>query len=146
MESRTAPTLPLIKIRSSATVGEAAQMISDLSIGALGVVDEDGIFVGIFTERDLAWVVARGLDCKEATIAETLNDFPVIIDGPIGVERAIEEMVAAHVRHLLVRNGSEMRIVSARDLLRETLADKKIRAHIVSESEMRHWTNDGAAS
>ena len=138
MSQRIVPTLPLIKIRGSATVAEAAQMISDLSIGALGVMDEDGIFVGIFTERDLAWVVARGIDCTESTIAENLNDFPVIVDAPLTVDRAIEEMVAAHVRHLLVRAGKDIRIVSARDLLRETLGDRGGNGHAASASEMRH--------
>jgi CBS-domain-containing membrane protein len=55
----TVQTHPLISIRSSATVQDAARLMADCSIAALGVLDKDRRFTGIVTERDLSWFVAQ---------------------------------------------------------------------------------------
>lgn len=53
-------THPLISIRSSAKVQEAARLMADCSIAALGVLDSDRRFMGIITERDLSWFCCSG--------------------------------------------------------------------------------------
>jgi CBS-domain-containing membrane protein len=45
----TVQTHPLISIRSQSTVQEAARLMADRSIGALGVLGGDKEFVGIIT-------------------------------------------------------------------------------------------------
>ena len=55
----TVQTHPLISIRSEATVQEAARLMADCSIGALGVFGDTKQFRGIITERDLSWFVAQ---------------------------------------------------------------------------------------
>lgn len=130
-------TKPLISIRSSASIVEAAQLISDLSIGALGVTDPNGAFVGLFTERDLAWVIAQGKDPSATVIGDVVNDFPVVVDAPLSWEEAAARFDRAHVRHLIVLQDGERRIVSARDLIR-TLVGGTDR-HVASASELRRW-------
>ena len=110
-------THPLISIRGSATVQEAARLMADASIGAVGVLGVDKDFAGIVTERDLAWFVARARDPRRVKVGEIVNDFPVVVDGPIDDVAAVERMRAARVRHLLVRDGEDFRIVSMRDYL-----------------------------
>lgn len=110
-------THPLISIRASATVQEAARLMADCSIGAVGVLDDSRRFLGILTERDLAWFVAQAGDPQEVAVREIANDFPVVVDGPIDDADALERMSRARVRHLIVRVDEDYRIVSLRDYI-----------------------------
>ena len=116
----TVQTKPLISIRSSATVQEAAQLMADCSIAALGILDKDHLFAGIVTERDLSWFVAQGKDAVETTVENITNDFPVVVEGPIEDSAAIERMRKARVRHLIVHEADDFRIVSMRDYVLRT--------------------------
>jgi CBS domain-containing protein len=111
----TVRTHPLISIRPGATVQETARLMADCSIGAIGVLDKQRRFVGIVTEQDLSWFVAQGKDPAETTIEEIANDFPVVVDGPIDDSAALERMRRARVRHLIVHEAGDFRIVSMRD-------------------------------
>jgi CBS domain-containing protein len=111
---------PLISIRSSASVQEAARLMADCSIGALGVLDEDRRFAGIVTERDLSWFVAQGKNATESAVEGITNDFPVVVEGPIEDSAALERMRRARVRHLIVHEADDFRIVSMRDYVLKT--------------------------
>lgn len=110
-------THPLISVRSSATVQEAARLMADCSIAALGVLDGHKSFIGILTERDLAWFVAQGRDAVATPVKDIVNDFPVVVGGPLDEAAALERMKRARIRHLIVRENEEFRIVSLRDFL-----------------------------
>jgi CBS domain-containing protein len=97
--------------------------MSDCSIGAVGILGHDKQLVGIFTERDLAWVVAQRRDPSEVKLSEVVNDFPVIVEGPLSDEAALDCMRKAHIRHLLIDEGGDVRIVSMRDLVSIPPAD-----------------------
>lgn len=108
---------PLISIRSGASVQEAARLMADCSIGALGVVGSNKEFVGIITERDLSWFVAQAKDAAGTTVAGIVNDFPVVADGPLDDAEALERMRRARIRHLIVREGDDFRVLSMRDFV-----------------------------
>lgn len=70
----------VISIDSSMTVNDAAKMMDDASIGAI-VVLENGIAVGIITERDLV----RRIIAKEkplSTNVKTAMSSPLIVINP----------------------------------------------------------------
>ncbi|MGI8708796.1 MAG: CBS domain-containing protein [Actinomycetota bacterium] len=128
----------LIRIRGSATLEDAARLMCDMSMGALGVDDADHRFVGLVTERDLLWAMAQGKDSGQTTVSDIVNDFPIVVDGPISPSKAAEKMMSAHVRHLLVREGDRLGIVSLRDVVRGSLVDSSSTcAHPASATEMR---------
>jgi CBS domain-containing protein len=110
-------TQPLISVRSTATVKDAARLMADCSIGALGVLDEHKEFAGIITERDLTWFVAQGLESSETAVSEVVNDFPIVLDGPVDEVTAIDRMHSGHIRHLIVHDDDGFRVVSMRDVL-----------------------------
>lgn len=110
-------THPLVSIRADASVQEAARLMADCSMGALGVLDSDKRFSGIVTERDLSWFVAQAKDPCATAVGEIANDFPVVMDGPATDEAILERMRTARIRHLIVREGDDFRIVSIRDYL-----------------------------
>lgn len=99
-------THPLVSVHDSATVAEAAQLMSDCSMGAVGVLGPDRKVAGIFTERDLTGFIARHGDPNETLLGEVMNDFPVVVEGPISDGGAIDRMTKAHIRHLLVLRGA----------------------------------------
>lgn len=110
-------THPLISMRASETVSEAARLMSGYGIGAIGVLGDNKHFMGIFTERDLMWLVAQGKVASEILLEEVVNDFPVVVDAPISEQDARERMARAHIRHLIVRDRDDYRIISMRDLV-----------------------------
>ena len=115
---------PLISIKSSATVQEAARLMADCSIAALGITNSDHSLGGIVTERDLSWFVAQAKDASSTTVEDITNDFPLIVEGPIDDRAALGHMSRARVRHLIVQEGDDFRIVSMRDyVMRPAVTD-----------------------
>ncbi len=110
-------THPLISMSDSETVGEAARLMADCGMSAIGVLDARKRFSGILTERDITWLVAQGKVASEILLREVVNDFPVIVDAPISASQALRRMDRAHIRHLIVRDGQDYRIISMRDLV-----------------------------
>lgn len=124
MDATKAPTRPLVRVRSTISIREAARLMCDMSMGALGVEGTEGEFVGIYTERDLMWNVAQGLDPEAVPLSRVVNDFPVVIDGPLTSLEAAIRMLEAHVRHLIVREEGELLIVSSRDLVKQDVSGR----------------------
>lgn len=120
-------THPLISIRPDATVHAAAELMNDCNIAALGLFDAEKRFTGILTERDITAFVSRGEDPTTSLVGEIGNDFPVVVTGPLSDADAIEWMRSAHIRHLIVREDGEFRIVSMRDFL----APSHLEDHVV---------------
>ncbi len=135
--TRTVQTRDLLRIRGSSSIKDAAQLMCDMSYGALGVDDEQYGFRGLVTERDLLWAVARGLPPEDTTLAEIVNDFPIVVDGPIGPEEALGKMASSHVRHLLIREGDDLRVLSMRDLMVAHLEHAERGHTFASAAELR---------
>ena len=135
MKTKDAPTLPLIRMDATSSLQDAAHLMCDMSMGAMGVDDAHGDFIGLVTERDILWGVAQGKDPETTTLRDILNDFPIVVQGPISTQDAARKMRQAHVRHLIIRQVEGLRIVSMRDLLIEYL-DEEGPEHLASLTEM----------
>ena len=115
VESRSLYTVP-----ATESLAGAARTMCDRSLGALGITWPDGKLAGIVTERDVTWCVAQGRDPATTVIADVMNDFPVMLEGPISRLEASVRMRDAHVRHLLVEEDGAVGIVSMWDILGDT--------------------------
>lgn len=120
-ERKVADILPrqeILTLRPSATVGEAARLMTARHVGAV-LVAEDGALKGIFTERDVVEkVVAIGLDPEHTGLFEVMTPRPVTIAPHTLVRTAIDEMHERHLRHLpVMRDGGIVGIVSLRDVV-----------------------------
>jgi len=108
----------VVTIRSSATVAEAAKLMNEHRIGALGVVDDGEGLVGMFTERDvLTRIVAQERAPSETTVREVMTT-PVAACAP---ETPANEMRCVmrekRIRHLpVVDDGRVIGMVSLGDL------------------------------
>ncbi len=83
-------------------VQEAARMMKLRSIGAMTVV-ENGVLVGIFTERDaLNRVVAESLDARTTTLSEVMTRDPKTVSADATFNSALELMHDGRFRHVPV--------------------------------------------
>ena len=138
MTNRQAPTQPLIRMDESASIEDAARLMCDMSMGAMGVDDSESAFVGLVTERDILWATAQGKDPATTRLREILNDFPIVVVEPLSIQEAARKMRRAHVRHLIVQRGDMLRIVSMRDLMVAFLEESGPEGaeHLASLNEM----------
>ena len=90
-----------IVVARSASIAEAARLMSAHHIGALPVLDNDRL-VGIFTERDvLTRIVAAGRDPGTTLVGEVMSTELVVADLNESYEVCLARMQQAHVRHLV---------------------------------------------
>jgi CBS domain-containing protein len=107
-----------IHLAPSASVREAAQLMSEKHNGALLVMDE-GRLAGIFTERDvLNRVVAVGRDPDSTPLSEVMTRDLVTLGPQTAATLALHVMGEVGFRHLpVVENDKVYGIISLRDFV-----------------------------
>lgn len=105
--------------KASQTVEEAARVLADRRIGALPVI-ENGRLVGIFSERDLLYCVAReGATALYRRVSEVMTAPAITVTPETGVFDALSLMTRRRIRHLPVEQGEELLgFVSIGDLVK----------------------------
>ena len=101
------------------SVQMAATLLADKKIGALPVMDGDGI-AGIFSERDLLYCVARdGAEVLPRPVGEVMTSPAITIDLDTDALKALSLMTRRRIRHLPVMDGAKMvGFVSIGDLVK----------------------------
>ncbi|OYW43949.1 MAG: hypothetical protein B7Z33_14025 [Sphingomonadales bacterium 12-68-11] len=102
------------------TVRKVAAMMDEGDYGVVPVV-EDGRFIGVVTDRDIAVrAVAQGLG-PDTPVSEVMSDDPVCIDPDAEVEEAAELMVEEQIRRLFVTDDDDrlIGVVSLGDIALE---------------------------
>jgi CBS domain-containing protein len=109
----------LFTVPASATIGEAVSLMAEREIGAVLVMNEDGLVAGIFTERDLLLrVVHAGLHTRDTPISLVMSRQVRFVSPGTTVEAAMALMHLNRHRHLLVIDGPTVHgLVSMRDLV-----------------------------
>lgn len=109
----------LYTVPASANVGQAVELMAEHEIGAVLVMNEDGLVAGIFSERDLLNRVVRpGLDTKSTPVSMVMTRDVRFVTPGTTVEAAMALMHLRRHRHLLVMDGPLVHgMVSMRDLV-----------------------------
>lgn len=120
----------VISIDSSMTVQDAAKMMDDASIGAI-VVIENGIAIGIITERDLTRrVIAKGKPLT-TNVKEVMSSPLIVINPDDSVWEAAQLMKTRKIHRIpAVKNNQLVGIVTTSDIVKL--------CSIGSDSEMRN--------
>ncbi len=116
--SAIAQTPPPV-VRSTATVSEAVRIMQNARGGATVVLD-DGLVVGILTERDVMLRVVAACKDAETTLVREVMTSPVeTAKVDTHAISALELMVSRHFRHLPVMNEENQLagLISMRNIL-----------------------------
>ncbi|MDE3018834.1 MAG: CBS domain-containing protein [Nitrospirota bacterium] len=106
-------------IEEDATIQEAGKRMARFNIGSL-LVTNNGAYVGILTDTDLARVAAaRGLNPITEPVRSIMSREIASIEGHRSMEEAQTFMKSRGIRHLAVlAQGTIVGIVTLSDLLR----------------------------
>jgi CBS domain-containing protein len=109
-----------IVVRPSATIEEALKIMLGPGIGALLVVDDAGMLVGIFSERDLLTKLPNdGKSYRELLVDQFMTPGPETVTADDTLALALHKMDVGGYRHLpVVRDGKPEGVISVRDMLR----------------------------
>lgn len=109
----------LYTLPASASVGDAVDLMAEREIGAVLLMNEDGLVAGIFTERDLLMrVVKAGLDVRTTPLSLVMTRNVRFVTPGTTIEAAMALMHLQRHRHLLVIDGPKVHgLVSMRDLV-----------------------------
>lgn len=124
------------------SVLEVVQVMVERNIGAVPVLDQ-GILVGIFSERDLMKrLVAAGRNAQTTQLWEVMTENPLTVRPEETLENCMMLMHRHGFRHLPVCDGNLLKgLVSLRDIMLHDLNEKDhevrmMRAYIQASPEI----------
>jgi CBS domain-containing protein len=109
-----------------ATVEEAVQTMIDRTVGAVAVIDEQGIVAGMFTERDvLAKFALSRRDPKATPVRELMSSIVEMATEETTPSEALAVMLERHYRHMPIvdQSGKVLGVCSIRNILEARVDD-----------------------
>jgi len=110
----------IVSVGPSATVHNAACVMTQAGCGSILIIDSGGALLGILTERDLMTkVLAKALDPATTPVTKVMTPRPQCVGPEMKVADAVLIMIERGFRHLpVVSAGSKiLGVFSARDAL-----------------------------
>ena len=118
---RHVSTVPIL-----ATVAEAVQVMIDNVVGAVAVVDDQGIVAGMFTERDILEKFALSRrDPFTTPVRQLMSPMVEMATEQTTPAEALKVMLERHYRHMPVvdESGKVLGILSIRHILENKIDD-----------------------
>ena len=109
----------VLSVNSTDRVSDAVAMFAEKRIGAVPVIDE-GRVVGIFSERDVVYSLAKvGAAALDAIIADVMTAPAMTVDPDTAVMSGLSLMTKRRIRHLpVVRGNDVVGFISIGDLVK----------------------------
>jgi CBS domain-containing protein len=113
----------VIDVAPEDTLGEVAERMSAVNVGAVVVKDYGRLF-GILTERDMLKAMAARVHTSDARVREWMTEDPLTATAEMDVEDAAQVMLEHNFRHLPIvdDNGAVIGLVSLRRVVAATQA------------------------
>ncbi len=123
----------IVAVNRDDTIQKAAALMLSHNVGCLIVNNEDGDFVGVVSERDVARRVATGCDTARTSVAQIMTDHVISCPPGTPTHEARRIMATHRIRHLpIVENGVVAGILSVRDVMAQQLAEDRAAAEEVA--------------
>jgi CBS domain-containing protein len=108
------------------TVYKALERMAEKNVGALLVV-ENGLMLGIFSERDYARkIILMGRTSLDTPVEEIMTKDMVTIDSEQTIDECLELMTKHRIRHLpVMEHGRLVGMVSMRDVIDVIISRKQ---------------------
>ena len=112
----------VVSVGSNDRVSDAVAMFAERRIGAVPVID-DGRVVGIFSERDVVYSIAKvGAAALEARIGDLMTAPAMTVDPDTPVMSGLSLMTKRRIRHLpVVRGDTVIGFISIGDLVKHRI-------------------------
>ncbi len=126
----------VIAIAPSATMRDAAQLLSDKRVGAVIVKGASGALSGILSERDLVRAMAaKGAGMLEQEVAVYMTKSVATCGESDTVEELMEMMTRGRFRHVPVmdENSSVCGLISIGDVVKTRIAETVNEANSLRE-------------
>lgn len=119
----------LLSIQADVTAAQAAEKMSANHIGCLAVMDKNGRFVGVVSERDmLSKVLAKSLSPDNIPVKDIMTSSVISCNAGTPVTEAERLMAKNRIRHLpLIEGETATGMISTRDLIDYRLRSNKAR-------------------
>ena len=103
---------------------EAAQLLTEKRVGAAVVISADHKPIGVFSERDLARIIAtKGESALKCTVEEVMSTKLITASQSESIDRLMEIMTDRRVRHVIIMtNGAMAGMVSIGDVVKRKIA------------------------
>lgn len=114
-------TRRVTNVHPATSVERAARLMEDCDCGALPVIGDSGVLVGMITDRDIAIrIVARGRDARSAIVADCMTERVFACYADESVTECMRQMALQQVRRMPVVDdrGRLVGIVAQGDLAR----------------------------
>lgn len=114
----------VVTLYADETLHEAAQRLDENRIGAVVVLDREGVICGVLSERDIVRQLARhGPGALEMTVGEAMTRSVITAEADLSVDQALQIMSDRRVRHLpVIQNAQLTGVVSIGDLVKWKIA------------------------
>jgi len=124
----------IFSIGSDASVYDAVKEMVKHNVGALLVLDKDGV-KGIITERDyLREIVLHGRTSKTTQVREIMTTEVVAVESARPIEECMAIMSERRIRHLpVVDDGALVGLVSIGDLVKQIADDREVEIRYLTE-------------
>lgn len=120
----------ILKIKDSASITDAATMLSEKKIGALLVINENNNIVGIISERDIvSGIGPHAADFQNLSVSALMTTNLVKCSPDDSVLEAMAMMTDRRIRHLPVfEDGNLTGFISVGDLVKSRISEFQIEA------------------
>jgi CBS domain-containing protein len=115
----------VFSIAEGATLKEAAELLDARKVGAMVILNEAGMVIGVISERDIVRAIARGgPGALKSSVADSMTRQVVFAKPTDTVEQAMDAMTDRRIRHLPVVAGQRLLgVVSIGDMVKWRIAE-----------------------
>jgi len=114
-------------ISKDQSVRQALILMSEKNIGAIIIVDNNDLPIGIFSERDYARkIVLKGKSSKDTLLDEVMTKELITVTRDYKIDQCMEIMSEKRIRHLpVLENKKIVGIISIGDVLKIMIKEQK---------------------
>ena len=114
-------------ISKDQSVMQALIIMSEKNIGAIIIVDNNDLPIGIFSERDYARkVILKGKNSKDTLLDEVMTKELITVARDFKIDQCMELMIENKIRHLpVLENKKIVGIISIGDVLKIMIKEQK---------------------
>ena len=114
-------TRRVASVNPATSIERAARLMEECDCGALPVIGDNGVLVGMITDRDIVVrVVARGRDARHAIVADCMTEHVFACYANESLPECMRQMAHHQIRRMPIvdENGRLVGILSQGDLAR----------------------------